>query len=89
MVLELAHKYHPYMVDLRRHFHMHPELSFHEVETSKRVQEELAKLGIPFQVVPGSNCVVGTIEGSRPGKTLALLGGHGRPVHPGAVRPPL
>ena len=72
MVLELADTYHPYLVDLRPHLHMHPELSFHEVETSKRVQEELTKLGIPFQVVPGSSCVVGTIEGSKPGKTLAL-----------------
>lgn len=72
MILELAKKYQPYMVELRRHFHMHPELSFQEFNTSQRVQEELTRLGVPFQQVPESTCVVATIQGGKPGKTLAL-----------------
>lgn len=72
MVLKLAEKYYPHMVEIRRHLHMHPEVSFKEFETSKLVQEELTKLGIPFVVVPGSTNVVATIEGAQKGKTIAL-----------------
>lgn len=60
-----------YMIDLRRHFHAHPEPSFEEFETSKRVQEELEAMGISFEIMAGTG-VVGTIEGTRPGKTVAL-----------------
>ena len=72
MVLELSKKYQPYMVELRRHLHMHPELSLQEFETSKLVQRELEKLGIPFEVIPGSTSVMATIQGGKPGKTIAL-----------------
>ena len=36
------------LVELRRWFHKHAELSFHEVETAKRIMEELDRLQIPF-----------------------------------------
>ena len=72
MVLELAKKYHPYMTELRRQLHMHPELSMEEFETSKLVQAELTRLGIPFEVVPGSTSVFATIRGAKPGKTILL-----------------
>lgn len=72
MVLELAKQYQSYMVELRRHLHMHPELSLKEFETSKLVQRELEKLGIPFEEVPGSTSVMATIRGGKPGKTIAL-----------------
>ncbi len=72
MVLTLAKKYHPYMIDLRRHLHMHPELSMQEFETSRLVQDELTKLGIPFEIIPGSTSVMATIQGAKPGKTIAL-----------------
>jgi metal-dependent amidase/aminoacylase/carboxypeptidase family protein len=72
MILELSKKYQPYMVELRRHLHMHPELSLQEFETSKLVQRELEKLGIPFEVIPGSTSVMATIQGGKPGKTIAL-----------------
>ncbi|RYY89039.1 MAG: amidohydrolase, partial [Chitinophagaceae bacterium] len=34
-------------IDVRRHLHAHPELSYEEFETSKYVQEKLRALGIP------------------------------------------
>lgn len=37
-----------YLVELRRWFHKHAELSFHELETAKRIMEELDRLQIPF-----------------------------------------
>lgn len=30
-----------YVIDLRREFHAHPELSFHEERTTARIREEL------------------------------------------------
>lgn len=71
MILQLSKKYYSYMVDLRRHLHMHPEVSFKEYETSKLVQKELSKLDIPFTVVRNTG-VIATIKGTRPGKTIAL-----------------
>ena len=45
---KLAEKNHPYVVEMRRYFHEHPELSTQEVNTSKRICEELEAMGIPF-----------------------------------------
>jgi len=70
-VKELAREYKQYVIDLRREFHSNPELSLKEFETSKRVKEELKKMGVPFTSVAGTG-VVGTIEGIKPGKVVAL-----------------
>ena len=35
---ELAVKYEDYMISIRRHFHMYPELSLQEEKTSLRIQ---------------------------------------------------
>ena len=60
-----------YVIDLRREFHMYPERSGEEFRTSKRVKEELDKLGIPHTTAGGTG-VVGIIKGEKPGKTVAL-----------------
>ncbi len=70
-VRQLADKYKQDIIALRRHFHEHPELSFKEYETSKRIQEELTALDIPYRIV-GETGVVGTIEGPVNGKTILL-----------------
>lgn len=57
-----------YIVNLRRWFHQHPELSCEEVETSKKIQDELTLLGIPFIVTTPSLGVIGTITGDIPSK---------------------
>ena len=67
----LARKWEKYVIDLRRDFHRHPELSFQEERTSGRVREELDKMGIPYEVVPPHG-VVATIACARPGKKLAI-----------------
>ena len=59
-----------YVVKMRRHFHEHPELSFEEVQTSRRIREELEKLGLEVKSV-GKTGLVADIKGS-PGKTVAL-----------------
>lgn len=68
---ELANKYKEYVINLRREFHMHPELGLQEFRTSARVKEELDKMGISYIASAGTG-VVATIEGSREGKTIAL-----------------
>lgn len=67
----LALEAEPYVVKMRREFHMYPEISFREERTSARIQEELAGLGIPYEVLPDRS-VIGTIEGAEKGKTLAI-----------------
>ena len=42
-----------------------------EYNTSKRVAEELEKMGIEYRVVAGTG-IVGLIKGGKPGKTVAL-----------------
>ncbi len=53
------------MIAWRRQIHMHPELSFQEVETAKLVAENLAAMGIEAQTGVGKTGVVGYLgEGS-------------------------
>lgn len=68
---ELAEKYFDYAVEMRREFHMHPEPSMREERTSKRVKEELEKLGLEAEIIAGTG-VTAYIEGSGQGKTIAL-----------------
>ena len=70
-IAELAAKYEQYVIDTRRDFHMHPELSLKEDRTVRRIEEELDKLSIPHVRV-GHNNVVGTLEGAKPGKKIAI-----------------
>ena len=68
---KLAEKNHPYVVEMRRYFHEHPELSTQEVNTSKRICEELDAMGIPFTAYPDYT-VIATIDSGKPGKTILI-----------------
>lgn len=70
---ELSQKNHAYVVEMRRYFHMHPELSTKEVNTSKRICEELEKMDIPYKIFPDYN-VIGIIDSGKPGKTVLIRG---------------
>lgn len=61
------------VVEWRRHLHQHPELSFHEYETSKFIAEKLEQFGITtVQRNVGGTGLVAKIEGAHPGKTIAF-----------------
>lgn len=60
-----------YVIQLRREFHQHPEISWEEFHTQKRVKEELDKMGIPHIDIVGTG-VLGTIQGKSNGKILIL-----------------
>lgn len=63
---------HEYVVNLRRHFHMHPEVAREEYKTAERIEEELDKLGIEHKRV-GETGVYAEIKGKLPGdKTIVL-----------------
>ena len=62
----------PALTAIRRDLHAHPELAFEETRTAGIVAAELARLGIPHRTGVGRTGVVGTIEGGRPGPTLAI-----------------
>ena len=47
-VRNIAKKHVLEAVNIRKHLHAHPELSFQEYETSKYIQSVLKKHGIPF-----------------------------------------
>lgn len=68
----LSDELEPYYLDVRHDLHAHPELSFKEFRTSRRVQEELTRLGIPFELSPVKPGVVATIDSGKPGKLLLL-----------------
>lgn len=70
-IRELALENESYVVEMRREFHMYPEASLKEERTSARIQEELAKLGVPFEVL-SNRTVIATIEGGAKGRTLAI-----------------
>jgi amidohydrolase len=56
----------------RRHLHSHPELSFHEVETSAFVAKKLDELGLKYQRM-ADNGLVALIKGEKPSdKVIAL-----------------
>jgi len=60
------------IIALRRYFHQHPEPSLKEFQTAKKIQEELDKLEIPFEVV-GETGTIATIIGKKgSGKTILL-----------------
>lgn len=60
-----ASELHPAVVRSRRHLHAHPELSFHEFNTSAFIKQSLNDLKIKWKEVANTG-VVGTIEGSKP-----------------------
>ena len=66
-ILEQAKKEEPYLVELRRYFHEHPELSLKEYHTAERIEEELDKLHIPHRRVGETGVyavVCGTLHGN-------------------------
>src|ERR1051326_2213713 len=60
------------VVDLRRHFHKHPEVSFSEHETSLYLKERLRELGLDLKACPTETGAVAMLDTGRPGKTVML-----------------
>ena len=60
------------VIEWRRYFHEHPELSNREFNTAKKIAEHLRSLGIEVQTGIAHTGVVGILKGNNPGKVVAL-----------------
>lgn len=60
------------VVQLRRDFHMHPELGFKEFRTAGIVADRLRSLGFDVHEGIGKTGVVGVMRGAKPGRTIML-----------------
>lgn len=68
----LSEQYWKSCVEIRRHLHKHPELSFHEDQTAQFVESQLREL--PFDGLKriDKNGLLATINGKEGGKTIML-----------------
>jgi len=72
-IKSLAAEYLQETINIRRHFHKNPELSFKEFETADFIAAKLNELGIPFEEKVAQTGIVALIKGKDPDrKTIAL-----------------
>jgi amidohydrolase len=62
----------PKLVEWRRDFHQHPELSNREARTAGIVAAHLMRLGLEVRTGVATHGVVGVLTGARPGPVVAL-----------------
>lgn len=62
----------PRMIEWRRYFHEHPELSNRETKTGARIAEQLKALGLEVQYPVAKTGVVALLKGAKPGPVVAL-----------------
>lgn len=70
--LSEARAHFEYTQSMRRDFHMHPELGFHEVRTAGIVARELQALGLEVSTGIAKTGVVALLEGAQPGPVLLI-----------------
>ncbi len=61
----------PYASGLYRWFHQHPELAHHEVETNRKIREELDRYGVSY-LAPAPNITIAVVHGGRKGAVVGL-----------------
>jgi amidohydrolase len=71
-IKNLAKTLAPEIVEIRRHLHTHPELSYQEYNTAAYVQQQLQQLGIAYTTMATTG-VVGIIEGKNASKRVVAL----------------
>lgn len=69
----LSKQYFLKVLEIRRHLHQHPELSFKEFETSKYIQQQLSTAGISFTSGHVETGIIALIKGKNPDKKTILL----------------
>lgn len=62
-IKQLGAEYEPYIIEQRRHFHKHPELSLHEFQTTDGIAAQLDAMGIPYER-PLETGLVATLAGT-------------------------
>lgn len=77
----MAEEIEPYVIEKRRYFHAHPELSMHEVKTSDALAAALDEIGVSY-VRPYETGLIVTIKGEAPN----AYDENGKPHHCIALR---
>ena len=67
-----ADKIEPQCITWRRDFHQYPELSNHEIRTSKIIADYLRSLGIEVKEGVAKTGVIGILKGAKPGPCIGL-----------------
>jgi len=72
-IKELSEHYFADVLAMRRHIHMHPELSYQEAETASFVRAQLERAGIPCQSGIAGHGITAFIAGRNPESRLIAL----------------
>ncbi len=59
------------IVNFRRYLHMNPEISMNEFNTTKKLAEELDKVGVSYRLLEPTG-LIAEIHGKKQGRTIAL-----------------
>lgn len=72
-IIDSAKKIQPYLQEVRRNFHKHPDISHYEKKTADIIYEELKKIGV-FEIRKNINGygIIADLKGKTAGKTVAL-----------------
>ncbi|MBS4534841.1 amidohydrolase [Clostridium sp. D2Q-14] len=71
-ILEKSNSIKDWLINIRREFHMYPELGMEEFKTSQKICDLLDEMGIEYERGIANTGVVGIIKGKKEGKTVAL-----------------
>ncbi len=72
-IKQLAKNYLNEIINIRRHLHQYPELSFQETETAKFIISVLKDWGVEFESGIAGNGIVAIIKGKNPSKKVIAL----------------
>ena len=61
-----------WIIDIRRDIHEHPETGLSETRTAAKAAETFEQLGLKVKTGIGTTGVLGLLEGSEPGRTIAI-----------------
>jgi len=71
-IKNLSREYAPDFIEVRRHLHQNPELSFQEFETCTYIKEQLKLLGVTDVVPIAGTGLLATIHGGKQGNSILL-----------------
>ena len=71
-IKNLAKQYAPEFIEVRKHLHANPELSYKEYKTAEFVKQQLTQMGIEFEA-KATTGIVGIIKGSKASARVIAL----------------
>lgn len=72
-IQKIAQEIHSDVIDIRRHLHQHPELSFQEENTGKYIAQKLEEMGVEYEYGIAEHGSIGLIKGKNPDSKVVAL----------------